>query len=319
MRTLGLATWLSRFVPSLAATSVILLSAPAAAQFAQQPVTQQPAPQQPAAQQPVAQPGAVPYAPQAPAPQFQFQSREAIIVGKATEVLRAFAGMTIRQIPPAMLVEAEAVIVVPELIKAGFIIGGRHGRGVLLTRDQNRQWSNPLFLTITGGSVGWQAGVQSTDIVLVFRTRKGLDSMLRGEAFTLGADAGVAIGPVGRRAEAATNARLGAEIYSYSRSRGLFAGVSVEGSEVRIDVAGSAGYYGLPIGSPDTILNGSYERTPEGALQLRSMLTTASTPPAQAAQPGQVVPDGQAPPLVPLNQPPAGTPAVVPGPAPGGR
>jgi len=311
MRTLGLATWLPRFVPPLAVVSAIFVSAPAAAQFAQQP-----APQQPAAPQPIAQPGAAPYAPVAPAPQFQFQSRESIIVGKATEVLRGFAGLTIRQIPPAMLVEAEAVIVVPELIKAGFIIGGRHGRGVLLTRDQNRQWSNPLFLTITGGSVGWQAGVQSTDIVLVFRTRKGLDSMLRGEAFTLGADAGVAIGPVGRRAEAATNARLGAEIYSYSRSRGLFAGVSVEGSEVRIDVAGSAAYYGLPIGSPDTIMQGSSQRTPEGALQLRSMLTQASTP---AAQPGQVVPDGQAPPLVPVNQPPAGTPAVVPGPAPGGR
>ena len=204
MRTLGISIGLPRIVTPLAVASFILVSAPAAAQFAQQP-----APQQPVAQQPVTQPGAVPYAPQAPAPQFQFQSREAIIVGKATEVLRAFAGMTIRQIPPAMLVEAEAVIVVPELIKAGFIIGGRHGRGVLLTRDQNRQWSNPLFLTITGGSVGWQAGVQSTDIVLVFRTRKGLDSMLRGEAFTLGADAGVAIGPVGRRAEAATNARLG--------------------------------------------------------------------------------------------------------------
>ena len=308
MRTLGLATWLPRFVPPLAVMSAVFVSAPAAAQFAQQP----------AAQQPVAQPGAAPYAPVAPAPQFQFQSRESIIVGKATEVLRGFAGLTMRQIPPALLTDAEAVLVVPELIKAGFIIGGRHGRGVLLTRDQNRQWSNPLFLTLTGGSIGWQAGVQSTDIVLVFKSRKGVDSMLRGEAFTLGADAGVAIGPVGRRAEAATNARLGAEIYSYSRSRGLFAGVSVEGSEVRIDVAGSSAYYGLPIGSPDTILQGSYQRTPEGALQLRSMLTQASTPP-QAAQPGQVVPDGQSPPLVPVNQPPAGTPAVVPGPAPGGR
>ncbi len=116
MRTLGIATWLPRFVPSLAVVAVVLVSAPAAAQFAQQP-----APQQPVAQQPGAQPGAVPYAPQAPAPQFQFQSREAIIVGKATEVLRAFSGMTIRQIPPAMLVEAEAVIVVPELIKAGLL------------------------------------------------------------------------------------------------------------------------------------------------------------------------------------------------------
>ncbi|MGD9647140.1 MAG: lipid-binding SYLF domain-containing protein [Pirellulales bacterium] len=307
MRTFHPAARRHRFMAPLALATLLFAAEPVTAQFAQ------PAPQ-PAAV-PAAQPGAVPYAPAA-APQFQFQSRESIIVGKATEVLRAFSGLTMRQIPPAMLSDAEAVVVVPELIKAGFIIGGRHGRGVLLVRDQNRQWSNPLFLTLTGGSIGWQAGVQSSDIVLVFKSHKGLDSMLRGEAFTLGADAGVAIGPVGRRAEAATNARLGAEIYSYSRSRGLFAGVSVEGSEVRIDVAGSAAFYGLPIGSPDTILRGSYERTPEVAVQLRNMLTQAAAPP-QAVQPGQVVPDGQAPPLVPINPPPAGTPAVVPGPAPG--
>ena len=121
-------------------------------------------------------------------------------------------------------------MIVPRVIKAGLVVGGRFGRGVVLVRNGKGCWSNPAFVTLTGGSVGWQIGVQSTDLVLVFKNRKTADRLLHGkDKLTLGADAAVAAGPLGRQAEAGTDARLHAEIYSYSRSRGLFAGISLKG------------------------------------------------------------------------------------------
>jgi hypothetical protein len=113
---------------------------------------------------------------------------------------------------------------------------------VVLVRGKTGAWEPPTFVTLTGGSVGWQAGVQATDVILVFKTRKSIEGLMRGK-FTLGADAAVAAGPVGRQAEAATDARLRAEIYSYSRSRGLFAGVSLDGSALQIDPVANAIYY----------------------------------------------------------------------------
>ncbi len=120
---------------------------------------------------------------------------------------------------------------------------GRFGRGVILVRDPNGAWRAPLFVTFTGGSVGWQLGLQSTDVVLVFKNRKGLETMLSGSEFTLGADASVAAGPVGRQATAGTDIKLNAEIYSYSRSRGLFAGVALDGSVLKVDNRAVAAYY----------------------------------------------------------------------------
>ncbi len=102
----------------------------------------------------------------------------------------------------------------PQVVKGGFIVGARHGRGVAIIRDATGAWQPPVFVTLTGGSVGWQAGLQSSDIILVFKTRKSVDRFLNGK-FTLGADVSVAAGPVGRQAAAATDARLQAEILSY--------------------------------------------------------------------------------------------------------
>ncbi len=152
----------------------------------------------------------------------------------AVRVLNDIMQAPDKSIPQDLLRDARAVAVIPDMIKAGFIFGGRRGEGLISVKGPDGTWSNPSFISMTGGSVGFQVGVSSTDVVLVFRTQRGVDSIVRGK-FTLGADASAAAGPVGRTATAATDGQLKAEIYSYSRTRGLFAGVALDGSALRID------------------------------------------------------------------------------------
>lgn len=150
-----------------------------------------------------------------------------------------------KQIPEKMLSEAYAVAIFPNVIKIGFIGAVRRGHGVVLIRDKEGDWGLPQFVTITGGSVGFQAGAQSSDVVLVFRSERSVEHLAKGK-FTLGADAAIAAGPVGRRVEAATDAALKAEILSYARSRGLFAGVSLDGSAIEVDHYAHQLFYGSP-------------------------------------------------------------------------
>ncbi len=149
----------------------------------------------------------------------------------STEVLDELTKIPLKGIPAALLADAQGVAIIPRVIKAGFVFGGRGGHGVVIAKDKDGNWGDPVFIDLGGASVGFQAGVESTDVVLVFRNRKSLDRLLEGKGkLTLGADAAVAAGPVGRMAAAATDAKLEAEIVSYSRSRGLFAGVSLDGT-----------------------------------------------------------------------------------------
>jgi lipid-binding SYLF domain-containing protein len=162
----------------------------------------------------------------------------------AIDVLDDLAGTPEKRIPPAMLRDAAAVIIAPDVVKVGFVVAVNHGHGVLLVR-QKGGWSDPVFVTLTGGGVGWQAGVQSTDLFLVIRNARSLDRILRGSGkLTLGGDAAVTAGPIGRDISAATDAQLKAEILSYSRSRGLFAGVSLEGGTLIVDNAANDRFYG---------------------------------------------------------------------------
>ncbi len=197
-------------------------------------------------------------------------------------VLADLIAIPAKQIPQHLLAEAQGVAIIPGVTKIGFIAGVRRGHGVVMVRDAEGEWSLPQFITLTGGSVGWQAGIQGTDVVLVFKTRKGVEGLLKGK-FTIGADASVSAGPVGRNAEAATDAQLKAEILSYSRSRGLFAGVAIDGSALEIDQHAHLGYYGSPSGEVPRHL-------PESASQLRNYLVEL-TPPSHAAPPA-----GEAPP-----------------------
>jgi lipid-binding SYLF domain-containing protein len=185
---------------------------------------------------------------------------EADKLAGSSEVLEKITAIPEQSIPPALLRDAHGLAVIPGVIKAGFVVGGSYGKGVLTVRNKEGRWSPPLFITLKAGSLGWQIGAQSTDVVLVFKTAKSVDGIVKG-TFTLGADAAVAAGPVGRRGEAATDAELKAEILSYSRSRGLFAGVSLEGSSVGIDHGSNKDFYGKEV-HPADIIAGSVSVPP---------------------------------------------------------
>jgi lipid-binding SYLF domain-containing protein len=176
-------------------------------------------------------------------------------VYSAIEVIEEMVKIPEEGIPEALLSKAYGIAIIPKVIKAAWVIGGRYGKGVLLVRKTTGEWSQPCFIRIAGGSVGWQIGVQSADIILVFKRRKSVDSITEGK-ITLGADASIAAGPVGRRAEASTDIELEAEIYSYSKSRGLFAGVSIEGAAIQIDEEANSNFYNRDYVSPQDILYG---------------------------------------------------------------
>jgi lipid-binding SYLF domain-containing protein len=176
-------------------------------------------------------------------------------------------------IPQALLSKAYGIAIIPKVIKAAWVVGGRYGKGVLLVRNNSGRWGNPCFIRIAGGSVGWQIGVQSADIVLVFKRRKSIESITEGK-ITLGADAGVAAGPIGRRAEASTDIGLEAEIFSYSKSKGLFAGVSVEGSAIQIDEEANATFYDSDaVTAREVLFGGKKLNVPAIAQKLIRVLT----------------------------------------------
>jgi lipid-binding SYLF domain-containing protein len=193
----------------------------------------------------------------------------------AIRVLTDIQAIPESAIPDKLFDEARAVVVVPDSIKAGFVIGGRRGRGLLSVKNPDGTWSNPAFVSLTGGSIGLQAGVQSSDIVLVFRSDRGLESIVNGK-FTLGADAGVAAGPVGRNASAATDGEMKAEIWSWSRARGLFAGVALDGAVLSIDDAADEAVYG-PDTTPRMIFeNRAPQRPSDAVVDFRDRLEEAS-------------------------------------------
>ena len=171
--------------------------------------------------------------------------RQEARLSTATRVLTELVQMPEQNIPTWLLERAHAVAVIPAVIKVGLGIGGRRGKGVLVIRKDNGQWSNPVFVNLTGGSFGFQVGVQSTDVVLVFTSRQSIEGIVGGKV-TLGADASVAAGPVGRQSSAATDVGLTAQVYSYSRAQGLFAGVALDGSAMTIDHKSNESFYGRP-------------------------------------------------------------------------
>ena len=188
----------------------------------------------------------------------------------AVSVLDKIMRIPEQSVPQSMLDNAHAIAVIPGVVKAGFVVGGRFGRGLISVRSPDGTWSNPSYITIAGGSVGFQAGLQSTDVVLVFNSPRGVDSIVHGK-FTLGADASVAAGPVGRTASASTDEQLKAEIYSYSRSRGLFAGVALDGAVLSIDDRSNEAIYGHDT-TPRAIFEGRINQPPAAVVNFRDRL-----------------------------------------------
>lgn len=174
-------------------------------------------------------------------------------LAESAEVLTDLTKTPDDAIPEHILERAEAIVVIPQLVKGGFIVGGQHGKGVMSIRNRaDNTWSTPGFVTLTGGSFGWQIGVESVDLVLVVMNPKGVQELLDTE-FTLGANASVAAGPVGRKAEASTDASLSAGILAYSRAKGLFAGLTLEGSSLRDDKDANEDFYGKRLSTTQVV------------------------------------------------------------------
>ena len=163
-------------------------------------------------------------------------------LNESAKVLDELMGAPDNSIPDTVLARAKCVAVIPSMVKGGFIIGGRHGRGAVTCRTANG-WTAPAFLSLNGGSWGAQIGVEKVDLVLLFMNDKGVNSLLK-DNFKMGADASVAAGPLGRHAEASTDAKLDAEILAYSRAKGLFAGVELNGAAVKPDNDSDNAFYG---------------------------------------------------------------------------
>lgn len=173
-------------------------------------------------------------------------------------------------IPERMLTKAQAIVIIPDAVEASLIVGGGHGKGVILMRKPDRTWSRPNFITLSSGSVGFQVGVQASDTVLLFRELGDAQDVFNGN-FTLGADATVAAGPVGRDLKASTDVSFESQIYAWSRTKGLFAGISVDGAVLRVSSSTNEAAYGVNR-NPYQIVDGQVQRTPEGALVLMNRL-----------------------------------------------
>jgi lipid-binding SYLF domain-containing protein len=160
--------------------------------------------------------------------------------------LQELTNIPANAIPQYLLDRAEAIVVIPSLVRGGFIVGGKHGKGVMSVRNRAgaaAAWSNPAFVNLSGGSIGWQIGAEAVDLVLLVMNKEGIDKLLT-DKLTLGGNLSVAAGPVGRSADAATNVRLDAQILAYSRAKGLFAGATFEGAALHANDSANKAFYG---------------------------------------------------------------------------
>ncbi len=222
-----------------------------------------------------------------------------VAVGKSLEVLSEITRNPKTGMPRLVLRKAQGIAIIPDMFKMSFIFGARFGRGVLVIRQPDGTWSNPVFIHLLGGSFGAQAGAQSTDLVLVFQSQKGLDRFLKGKGkLTLGVDVAAAAGPVGKRFEASTDAGLQAEILSYSNTHGIFAGVSAEGGTLQIDWRANTLYYNQPVSPAAILAINSPLAVPPSTVSLRQLLAEKTAWPERVVKAGRprkepVIVDGE--------------------------
>jgi len=178
-------------------------------------------------------------------------------VTEAKDVFQELMTASDRSVPKELMENAKCVVVIPDMVKGALGFGARWGSGVMSCRDGQGGWTAPVFVSIKGGSWGLQIGAEKTDLVLFFMTERGARSLTRSK-FTLGGKAAVAAGPLGRSGEAATDLHLNAEIYSYAKSKGLFAGISLEGANLSVSKKANEVYYGRPV-SAEEVLFGHHQ------------------------------------------------------------
>lgn len=208
------------------------------------------------------------------APTLQAGVSEEARVQAASAVMREIMDIPESAIPPSLLRQAQGIAIFPNLLKAGFLIGARYGTGVLLVRNPDQTWGNPVFVYLVGGGFGLQAGAQLSDVILLVNSIPSLDMLISGRV-TLGVDAAVAAGPVGRHAEASTDSQTA--ILSYSRCRGLFAGLSLEEAIMQVNNDSNVAFYNAPGVSSKEILANPDMPAPAVAAELRRVLDWYST------------------------------------------
>jgi lipid-binding SYLF domain-containing protein len=217
------------------------------------------------------------------------QVREEARLLLATQVVEELRAQRDQAIPERLLERAYGIAVFPDVNKAAFVVGGRYGQGTLVVRNENGVFSNPVFVRLAGGSVGWQIGVQQTDVVLVFTTKAGIERITNGK-MTLGADASVAAGPVGRQASAGTDGSFKAEVYSYSRSRGLFAGLALDGSALTIDAKANRSFYRTRDVTAQQIIDGAVQTDAPTVPRFLAAINASTAPRATASAASEPAP-----------------------------
>lgn len=219
-------------------------------------------------------------------------------LAEAADVLRAFTTDDATSIPADLLARAHGIAVIPNVIRGGFLLGARRGRGVLAIRMPGGEWSNPAMITLTGGSIGWQFGAESADVVLIFANERSVRHIDDGK-FTLGGDLTAVAGPRGRRTTAALTGR--AEVYAYVESRGLFAGAAFEGARLDVDEDGSALLYAADPRAE--ALEAQNQATPAAARRFLLALEQAASVPAPRAAPAEPSPPPEEAQIFPLGGP----------------
>ena len=172
-----------------------------------------------------------------------------------------------QNIPTGLISKAKAIIIFPTMVKAGFFVGARYGKGFVSIRSKNTgEWGAPAFLYTAGGSFGLQFGAEAVDLILLVMTQRGIEGLL-SKKFTLGGDIALAAGPVGRHAEASSDVYMQGEIYSYSRSKGVFGGFSVKGTIINSDLDANQAYYGKPLTAENILISNQIGELPESGKQ----------------------------------------------------
>ena len=237
--------------------------------------------------------------PDSPALCFAQENRDANAVTDSTIILKEIMAIPAKGIPRNMFQKAEGVACFPNMIKGGFVVGIRRGHGTFIVKNKDGLWEYPRFATLTGGSVGFQVGVQSADVILVFCSRRSVEAALAGR-FTVGADANVAAGPVGRQTSASTDILLTSEIYSWSKSRGIFLGVSLDGCVMEINPSEANSYYmnGIPDDAKKLVQLIAEYASPQQTVDPPAQSPTP--PPSQPVTPNQPVQPQPQSGLIPL-------------------
>jgi lipid-binding SYLF domain-containing protein len=205
----------------------------------------------------------------------QDENKEENKISGSITVLNEFVTMK-GEIPSQLLKISEGFIIIPGMKNAGFVVGGKLGKGIAVIKNEDGSWSNPVFVTLAGGSFGLQIGVQSVDLILVFKKRQTLEDLDNGD-FTIGGDISAAAGPVGKSSTASTDYKMEAEIYSYSRAKGLFAGVTINGSSLSVDEKANERFYGEEV-SAEKIFDNEVSNEDESISSLKKTLDSLSRP-----------------------------------------